>query len=340
LTVLVDPRHPAAQDSATAQRHDLKEDMMRVRGVVAAVIVGAAVLATPAVATAAFPGANGRIVFEQGGIIYSIRQDGSDRRQLTTDTRSHSPRWSPDGGSIAFHRAGDVWVMNANGSAAHRLTSGAANDINPSWSPDGGQVVFSRTTTGTPAGRSLYVVSAAGGAAHLLTARSDGCAVEPTWSATGRYVVYWDQCASGVNAGGNAIRKVDTRTGRISVVVGVDGLAQPGGRVFFFGTGPDVTPGGGRVVFTAADPSGGCGVAITDLAGGGFRFLSLPVDCGVFRSDDPAVSPDGTQVVFTAGNENPQLAVVRTAGSRQLGRNIYESGTNDFPLRPDWQPRP
>lgn len=313
--------------------------MMRVRLVLAALLVGAAVLTTPEVATAAYPGANGRIAFEQGGVIYSIRPDGSDRRQLTTDTRSHSPRWSPDGRLIAFHRAGDIWVIQADGSAAHRVTSGAANDINPSWSPDGGRLVFSRTTDGTLAGRSLFVVSAAGGSGHRLTTTSDGCAVEPTWSATGRYVVYWDKCASGMSGTGNAIRKVNTGTGAISVVVGVNGLAQPDGQVFFWGTGPDVTPGGGRVVFTAADPFGGCGVAITDLSGGGFRFLSVPIDCGVFLSDEPAVSPDGTQVVFTAGNENPQLNVVSTAGTRQPGRNIYESGTNDFPLRPDWQPR-
>jgi Tol biopolymer transport system component len=318
----------------------MQGDMMRIRHAIAASIIGAAVLATPGVATAAYPGANGRIAFEQGGNIYSIRQDGSDRRQLTTDTSSHSPRWSPDGRLIAFNRAGDIWVMRPDGSAAHRITSGAASDINPSWSPDGGRMVFSRTTDGTPAGRSLYVVSAAGGGGHRLTTRSDGCAVEPTWSATGRYVVYWDRCASGASGTGNAIRKVNTGTGAISVVVGVDGLAQPEGRVHFWGTGPDVTPGGGRVVFTAADPSDNCGAAITDLSGGGFRFLSISIDCGVFLSNDPAVSPDGTQVVFTGGNENPQLKVVRTDASQQTGRIIYESGTNDFPLRPDWQPRP
>jgi Tol biopolymer transport system component len=313
---------------------------MRIRRHLAALIVGATALAAPGVATAAFPGANGRIVFEQGDFIYSIRQDGSDLRQLTTDTRSRNPRWSPDGRLIVFHRAGDLWVMGPDGGSARQVTSGAANDINPSWSPDGARLVFSRTTDGTLPGRSLYVVSAAGGAAQRLTARSDGCAVEPTWSATGRYVVYWDRCASGASGTGNAIRKINTRTGNVSVVVGADGLAQPEGRVLFWGTGPDVTPGGGRVVFTAADPSGLCGVAITDLSGGGFRFLSVPVDCGVFRSDDPAVSPDGSQVVYTAGNENPQLNVVSTAGTRQTGRNIYESGTNDFPTRPDWQPRP
>jgi Tol biopolymer transport system component len=314
--------------------------MMRIRHAIAVLLLGAAVLATPGVATAAYPGANGRIAFEQGGVIYSIRPDGSDRRQLTTDTRSHSPRWSPNGRLLAFHRAGDLWVMKSDGSGAHRITSGSANDINPSWSPDGSRLVFSRTTTGTLAGRSLYVVAATGGAAHLLTTQSDGCAVEPTWSATGRYVVYWDKCA-GASGTGNALRKVNTTTRAITTVVGVAGLPTPEGQFLFFGTSPDVTPDGSHVVFTARDQATGndC-IAITDLSGGGFRCLSIEYEGGVFLADDPAVSPDGRLVVYTTGNENPQLDVITVSGSGQCCNLIYASGTNDFPLRPDWQPRP
>ncbi len=312
---------------------------MHLRHAAAAAIAGVTVMATPMVATAAYPGSNGRIAFEQDGFIYSIRHDGTDRRQLTTDTHSRGPRWSPDGRSIVFHRSGDIWVMKADGSAAHRITRGPAGDINPDWSPGGGRVVFSSTTDGTLAGRSLYVVSAAGGSGHLLTAASDGCAVEPTWSATGRYVVYWDECAPSTTYRTNALRKVDTQTGEVSGVVGVEGLSLPSGQVYFWGTGPDVTPDGKHVVFTAATGSTDlCGVAMTDLSGGGFRFLSTPIDCGVFASDDPAVSPDGRYVVYTAGNENPQLDLVPTDGSQQ-SRDIYDSGTNGFPTRPDWQPR-
>src|SRR5215217_5825146 len=69
--------------------------MMRIRHAIAALLMGAAVLAAPGVATAAYPGANGRIAFEQGGVIYSIRSDGSDRRQLTSDTRSTAPAGHP-----------------------------------------------------------------------------------------------------------------------------------------------------------------------------------------------------------------------------------------------------
>jgi Tol biopolymer transport system component len=32
------------------------------------------------------------------------------------------PTWSPDGRRIAFAFAGDIWVMNANGTGAHRIT--------------------------------------------------------------------------------------------------------------------------------------------------------------------------------------------------------------------------
>jgi Tol biopolymer transport system component len=323
-------------------RHRIVGLLAGVALLAAATIGASTVLPAPA-AHAAYPGANGRIAFEQGGVIYSIRADGSDRRQLTSYTRSHSPRWSPDGRRIAFHRAGDIWVMGADGSGAHRITSGGPNDINPSWSPNGGRLVFSRTTDGTLAGRSLYVVSATGGTAQRLTTTSDGCAVEPTWSATGRYVVYWDKCPGGVispGSTGNALRKVNTTTGAITTVVGTAGLPTPEGQFLFSGTGPDVTPDGSHVVFTALDQaSGNYCIAITDLSGGGFRCLSSTIEW-VFLADDPAVSPDGRLVVYTTGNENPQLDVLTVSGSGQCCNIIYASGTNDFPLRPDWQPRP
>jgi Tol biopolymer transport system component len=46
--------------------------------------------------------------------IFSVRPDGSDLLQLTTDL-DVQPTWSPDGDEIAFVRDGRIWIMSADG---------------------------------------------------------------------------------------------------------------------------------------------------------------------------------------------------------------------------------
>ena len=54
----------------------------------------------------------------------------------TTDTRLlSSPAMSE--GKIAFVYADDIWVANADGTGARRLTSHPGEEQNPSFSPDG-----------------------------------------------------------------------------------------------------------------------------------------------------------------------------------------------------------
>jgi Tol biopolymer transport system component len=56
------------------------------------------------------------------------------------------PDWSPDGSRIAYHSdatgGGDIYVMNADGTAQTRLTTDPALDFGPAWSPDGTQIAF------------------------------------------------------------------------------------------------------------------------------------------------------------------------------------------------------
>ena len=90
--------------------------------------------------------------------------DGSNSIQLTSfnGPKVTTPRWSPDGGRIAFDSDAegefDVWVIGANGGKAQRMTTHPANDGDPSWSRDG-------RWTASP--KSLSVASSHGRAAGV-----------------------------------------------------------------------------------------------------------------------------------------------------------------------------
>lgn len=75
--------------------------------------------------------------------IYKVRLDGSDQKQLTKGTTSHSqPRWSPDGKHIAYVTGGQVWVMEEDGDDAKQLTRISTGAGGPVWSPDGKWIAF------------------------------------------------------------------------------------------------------------------------------------------------------------------------------------------------------
>jgi TolB protein len=63
-----------------------------------------------------------------------------------------TPAWSPDGRRLAvvIEDVGgtDVWVLDANGRTARRVTSGPARERAPHWSADGRRVTFTTETGG------------------------------------------------------------------------------------------------------------------------------------------------------------------------------------------------
>jgi polyisoprenoid-binding protein YceI len=80
--------------------------------------------------------------------IFTIGPDGSGLRQLTSHPGyDYQPRWSPDGKRMAFVRDGAIWVMDADGGDATRVTPALRAD-SPTWSPDGRRLTFVIAGTG------------------------------------------------------------------------------------------------------------------------------------------------------------------------------------------------
>jgi dipeptidyl aminopeptidase/acylaminoacyl peptidase len=111
---------------------------------------------------------------------------------------------SDDGRKIAHHRAptplfgsngdGEVWVMNADGSAAVQLTKNSVAESGASVSPDGSQVLFlsgSNTRFDTYYNGRLFVAPAAGGSARPIVGENESIAVDHAfWSSDGKTIYF------------------------------------------------------------------------------------------------------------------------------------------------------
>lgn len=88
---------------------------------------------------------------DEGGRIWVMRPDGSDRRQVTEDdagAKHFHPTWSPEGNWIGYSResagASHIWSVRLDGTGARQHTSGEVYDHQPAWSPNGEWIAFVR----------------------------------------------------------------------------------------------------------------------------------------------------------------------------------------------------
>jgi dipeptidyl aminopeptidase/acylaminoacyl peptidase len=85
--------------------------------------------------------------------LWVVATDGqSAPRRLTSSTRDRSPRWSPDGRTLAFVRnatdtgAAQIYLLSLAGGEPRRLTDLAKGAGALAWSPDGKAIAFTSTT--------------------------------------------------------------------------------------------------------------------------------------------------------------------------------------------------
>jgi len=126
--------------------------------------------------------------------IFVINVDGTGLTNLTHNS-SHAdirPAWSPDGTRIAFQSNRDgndeIYVMNADGSDAVRLTFDDHSDGAPDWSPDGQKIVFQSDRDGN---FNIWVINPDGTQPTQLT-NTGACTrnLDPAWSPDGRKIAF------------------------------------------------------------------------------------------------------------------------------------------------------
>jgi Tol biopolymer transport system component len=329
----------------------------RVVAIAAAIVAGAALLATPAlgigdrllsliqgkqsrldVQAPAWSRDGRTIVFvswrDGNGEVYAMNADSSGPRNLTQNPAEDvRPAWSPDGRRLVFvsQRDGnsEIYVMNADGSGQRNLTRNRAKDDLPTWSPDGRRIAFLRATRSSRGplgvirfwGDELYVVNADGSGLRRLplNPRSKQYSLKhPVWSPDGRTI----------HSGPHLVRTDGSGSRLLSYIPSTAAVWSP--------DGTRIAVAGYPWRYGGVQPRPCCMPSHTDIYvmnadGSGIRKLTH----NALGNAEPVWSPDGRRIAFrSTRNGNREIYVMNADGSGK--RNLTRNAAQDY--RPSWSP--
>ena len=213
------------------------------------------------------------------------------------------PRWSKDGARILFqsNRSGkwQIYVMDADGAHAQRITSGDANDNFPDWSPDNERIAFVSDRDGN---EEVYVMRMDGSQLRNLS-NHPARDIHPYWAPDGKTLLF------NSTRDGDALQIYEVR--------------EDGSGLRRLVTSPDddtcarIAPAGDRFVYLANLASGQDDVLLRDRDG------TNPVNLTNDRAPDgwPAWAPDGRRIVYSSARTGTFCLHVMELGggaSRQL----------------------
>ena len=289
---------------------------------------------------------NGRIAFSsfrsdptfRTGDIFTINNDGTDLRQLTTNPADDAQAdWAPDGRDIVYRIRKpnsrinfEVSRMTASAEGVTTLTDsppGVASS-QPTWYPDRSAILF-RRSGGTEGPGSIWHMGPLGEQPELLF-DPPGAQLYPSWSPDMSRLLF-------------ATRKSETGdTDRAVESMAADGT---GLTILFdvagaYDSAPAWSPDGTRIAFESdSDVAGGnperdMEIWIMDADGSD----PIQITHNALHDEGPAWSPDGSMLAYSSGPENLKLDInVMTAEGAHLRTLTDFAGRDESP---DWQPIP
>jgi len=160
---------------------------------------------------------NSRLAFSSlGREGWSIRMYSLDLGRMvsfpagTVGGSNNTPAWSSDGAKVAFSssRSGDpeIWISDAAGGNAHKITSFRGPDVAPAWNPrTNAQIAWVSGRTGLP---QIYTMDQDGASVERIT--DGGYAVSPSWSPSGQWLTFaWNRKYGPGAPGGQDIYVMD-----------------------------------------------------------------------------------------------------------------------------------
>ncbi|MDH3252278.1 MAG: amidohydrolase, partial [Ignavibacteria bacterium] len=203
---------------------------------------------------------------------------------------------SPDGSTVAFDLAGNIYVMPINGGRATPLTEGSALDVQPRFSPDGKKIAFTSDRGGID---NLWIMDADGRNPRQISREAERQVNNPVWTPDGDYLVgrkhFRNTRSLGAGemwmyhvGGGTGLQLTTRRNWQQDAG---EPAISPDGRYLFYSE--DVSPGG---MFEYNKDPNGIIYAIQRLdreTGKTELFVSGPGG-----SARPQVSPDGKTLAF------------------------------------------
>ena len=331
----------------------------RTPAAVTAALTAAALGAAPA--GAAFPGTNGKLVFQRPAgdhlDLFTIQPDGSGERSIRSTRRiEEDASWSPDGRRIAFSLSApsgfptEVWTVDEHGGDARRVTTFRSVSMSASWAPGGDRLAFFTLKDFAPPREDqppppseLYTIGVGGESPRRLT-RDRRVQTDPVFSPDGRTIAY-DQW-----------RAVPGQPGVFDMAIylrDADGTnPRPLTRL---SSARDTfnaswSPDGRSIVFEVARPRPGnkggqrqSDLSIIGADGRGERRLTF----SDALETNPVWSPDGRLIGFTSDLHQRRGRRERSGPSFELytmavdGTQVTRITRNRVPdLSPNWQPLP